>query len=112
MLNERKILRFEPVFIDILNQHVCHHIGYSPGRCFAVMLSLFCDLPKQAQQHWLALAKQTSKHYKTHNSYYLKPVQIRISKKLSRIFTHNDDRIVIIAVLLYHNVLVQKEVGV
>lgn len=111
MLTERKMLRFEPEFITLLNQNVCQHIGYSPGRCFAVMLSLFNTLPIETRDKYISLAKYYSKHYKKHNSYETIYVQINISKKLSRLFKKNNDRIIIIAVLLYHNVLTEK-VGV
>lgn len=112
MLNDRKILRFEPLFIDLLNQHVCYHIDYSPGRCFGVMLALFNDLPKQQQSFWINKAKDVSKQYTEHTTYELKPVQIKLSSQLAHLFHKNNDRIIIIAVLLYHNVLCEKKVGV
>ena len=112
MLTKRKILRFEPIFIDILNKHVCQYINYSPGRCFTVMLSLFGQITVEQQSYWFEKAYNVSKQFKTHNSYQLIPVQIQISKKLGQLFYQNDDRIVIVAVLLYHDVLIDKKVGV
>lgn len=104
-------MRVHPQFIDLLDDSIGACTGYRPGQCFTVMMGLFLNTSDAVQQELIHRASQLAHQFEDRKSYDLIPIQVHTSSKSMLLFRQNSDKIVMIAVLLFHGMIEDKKGG-
>jgi len=109
----RKIIYLEPDIIDKIDEFREIYAFYYRGQILNMVIGLFGLLNNDEQTDYFEQAHQYVAHHHIRTDYNklgLKregniPVQMKISSNQNTFFKHNDDKIVVIAALLYAQIL-------
>lgn len=110
---ERKVIYLEPIIIRSVDSFRNDYVSYYRGQIINTLVGLFCNISDDEQQIFIEEAVDYVKTYDIYTSFnqtnYIRkdniPIQMLISEKQSTLFAYNDDKIVIVAALLYARIL-------
>lgn len=110
---KRKVVYLEPIIIRSVDLFRNDYVSYYRGQIINTIVGLFCNISDDEKDIFIKEAVDYVKTYNIYTSFnqtkYIRkdniPIQMLISKKQSTLFACNDDKIVIVAALLYARIL-------
>lgn len=113
MQDYRKVVYLEPCIIQAVDTFRTTYADYYRGQIINTFTGLFCSVGGNIQQEFIQKAHDYVVKHRIYtdekpNGFKRKlnvPIQMNISQKQFTLFDQNDDKIIIIAALLYANIL-------